>query len=84
MAEPEPDELVDITLPVLKNGSIGCTVVALQLLLEAYGFSVGPCGVDGEFGPDTEKALRTFQSVLAISEEGKTGERTWNKLLKGE
>ncbi len=84
--EPEPvsEEPVQITLPVLKNGSEGCTVAALQLLLEVYGFSVGPCGIDGEFGPDTEKALRTFQSVLAISEDGKAGERTWNKLLKGE
>lgn len=82
--EPVNDDPVQITLPVLKNGSEGCTVIALQLLLEVYGFSVGSCGIDGEFGPDTEKALRTFQSVLAISEDGKTGERTWNKLLKGE
>ena len=79
--EPEPDESVDITLPVLKNGSIGSTVIALQLLLEVYGFSVGPCGVDGEFGPDTEKALRTMQSVMAINEDGKTGEQTWKQLL---
>ena len=75
---------VTVTLPVLKNGDKGPSVMALQCLLNGYGWSVGPCGIDGEFGPDTEKALRTFQSVLAISEDGKTGERTWNKLLKGE
>ncbi len=79
----ESDESVDITLPVLKNGSEGCAVIALQLLLEVYGFSVGPCGVDGEFGPDTEKALRTMQSVLGIQEDGKTGSKTWNRLLLG-
>lgn len=83
LPKPEPDETVDITLPVLKNGSEGCAVIALQLLLEVYGFSVGPCGVDGEFGPDTEKALRTFQSVLAVGEDGMTGSRTWTRLLKG-
>ncbi len=82
--EPISEEPVDITLPVLKNGSIGNTVIALQILLEGYGFSVGPCGVDGEFGPDTEKALRTMQSVLLIDEDGKTGSKTWNRLLKGE
>ena len=86
LPEPEPvsEESVQITLSVLKNGSIGCAVVALQLLLEIYGFSVGPCGIDGEFGPDTEKALRSFQSALGINEAGRTGERTWNKLLLGE
>ncbi len=66
---------------MLKNGSIGNSVIALQILLEGYGFSVGPCGVDGEFGPDTEKALRTMQSVLGINEDGKTGEKTWNCLV---
>ncbi len=79
--EPIPEEPVDITLPVLKNGSIGNTVIALQILLEGYGFSVGCCGVDGELGPDTEKALRTFQSILWIKEDGKSGEQTWKQLL---
>ena len=74
---------VQILLPVLKNGSIGSAVIALQILLEGYGFSVGYCGIDGEFGPDTEKALRTMQSVLLIDENGRTGERTWNRLLLG-
>ncbi|MCR4607637.1 MAG: peptidoglycan-binding protein [Oscillospiraceae bacterium] len=73
-----------VSLPVLKNGDTGPSVIALQLLLEVYGFSVGQCGVDGEFGPDTEKALRTMQSVLGIQEDGKTGEKTWRRLLKGE
>lgn len=76
-----PEVPVQIELPVLKNGSIGNSVIALQILLEGYGFSVGPCGVDGEFGPDTEKALRTMQSVLSINEDGKTGEKTWNCLV---
>lgn len=80
-ATPESDEPVDITLPILKNGSIGATVVALQSILEGTGFSVGPCGIDGEFGPDTENALRTMQGVMAIQEDGRTGEKSWRRLL---
>ena len=83
LPEPVSEEPVTVTLPVLKNGSIGPTVIALQILLNGYGFSVGPCGTDGEFGPDTEKALRTFQSILGVNEDGKTGEQTWKLMLGG-
>ena len=72
-----------MTLPVLKNGDTGPSVVALQILLSGYGYSVGPCGIDGEFGPDTEKALRSFQLDLHVPEDGKTGEKTWSYLLEG-
>ena len=72
-----------LTLPVLKNGDTGPSVMALQCLLNGYGYSVGPCGIDGEFGPDTEKALRTFQIDLHVAEDGKAGETTWHYLLEG-
>lgn len=81
LPEPVSDEPVEVTLPVLKNGDTGPSVVALQILLQGYGFSVGPCGTDGEFGPDTEKALLTFQSLLGIQEAGRAGEKTWNCLV---
>ncbi len=74
---------VTVTLPVLKNGDKGPSVMALQCLLNGYGWSVGPCGIDGEFGPDTEKALRTFQLDLHVAEDGKSGEKTWHYLLEG-
>ncbi len=74
---------VSVSLPVLKNGDTGPSVMALQCLLNGYGYSVGPCGIDGEFGPDTEKALRTFQLDLHVAEDGKSGEKTWHYLLEG-
>ena len=77
------EEPVTLTLPVLKNGDTGPSVMALQCLLNGYDYSVGPCGIDGEFGPDTEKALRSFQLDLHVMEDGKTGERTWEYLLEG-
>ena len=70
-----------LSLPVLRNGDTGPSVIALQILLEGYGFSVGPCGIDGEFGPDTEKALMSFQSLFAQEDLGKSGELTWKTLL---
>ena len=79
--EPVSEELVNIILPVLKNGDVGMTVAALQILLEGYGFSVGYCGIDGEFGPDTENALLSFQNLFVQDEPGKSGERTWKLLL---
>ena len=79
----EVSDPVSVSLPVLKNGDTGPSVMALQCLLNGYGYSVGPCGIDGEFGPDTEKALRTFQLDLHVAEDGKSGEKTWEYLLEG-
>ena len=81
LPEPVSEEPVTVRLPVLKNEALGSAVVALQILLNGYGFPVGPCGTDGEFGPDTERALRTLQSILGVNEDGKAGEQTWRLLL---
>ncbi len=79
----EEVETVSIQLPVLAFGMEGPAVSALQILLEGYGFSVGKCGVDGELGPDTMKALLLYQKTAAAGEAGTTGEKTWESLLGG-
>jgi hypothetical protein len=73
------DNTVDITLPVLKKGSKGGSVTALQQLLNAKGYN---CGTpDGAFGPNTDTALRKYQKAAGLSVDGSCGKDTWTALL---
>ena len=58
----------------LRRGSSGTAVVALQLRLEELGFDPG--GVDGSFGPGTERAVRAFQDVKGLTADGVVGDTT--------
>ena len=69
-------------LPVLKKGSKGNTVKALQILLAGNGCSVGKYGVDGDFGGDTEAAVLKFQGKKGLTKDGVAGPATWSALLK--
>ena len=70
---------VTITLPVLKNGSKGDSVEALQMLLNCNGYSCGR--VDGEFGANTESAVKKFQKAKGLDQDGIVGKATWSSLL---
>jgi peptidoglycan hydrolase-like protein with peptidoglycan-binding domain len=61
--------------PVIREGSRGEAVVALQYLLTARGFN--PEGVDGIFGPHTRAALMRFQASKKLSVDGVAGNQTW-------
>lgn len=63
---------------VLKNGSVGMGVIALQAALGALGFK---CGADGEFGEETEKAVKNFQRAQGLTADGEAGAKTLEKLL---
>ncbi|MEH2179030.1 peptidoglycan-binding protein [Nostoc sp.] len=75
----EPSEF---TLPkltrILYTGVIGEDVKALQRVLNAKGFNAGK--VDGEFGPDTEAAVRAFQKKADITVDGEVGPQAWKEL----
>ena len=62
---------------VLRLGSGGPTVAELQRLLTAAGF---PCGCDGQFGPNTEAAVRAFQSANGLQADAIVGPATWSAL----
>jgi peptidoglycan hydrolase-like protein with peptidoglycan-binding domain len=81
---------VTLTLPVLRNGSGDvATVRRLQEMLNVFvgraeeGGNAHPIAVDGEFGPRTEQAVRTFQGADggALGVDGIVGPKTWTKLL---
>ena len=72
----------EVKLPVLRKGSKGNSVKALQLLLVGNGVSVGKAGVDGDFGSATESALMSYQEKKGLTKDGIAGPATWTALLK--
>lgn len=80
--QPLGSDRTDITLPtltrILKRGSLGEDVEALQTALNALGFNAGE--VDGDFGPQTEKAVRGFQQKAGLTIDGAVGPETWEAL----
>ena len=70
----------DGKLPVLKKGSTGSNVKTMQQALKAAGYNLGSYGVDGDFGSDTEKALKQFQKDKGLTASGQCDEATWAAL----
>ena len=70
-----------IVLPMLRRGSRGESVKAMQAVLIADGCDCGPDGADGDFGPATEAALRRYQAENGLEADGVCGPMSWKKLL---
>lgn len=68
-------------MPILKRDSKGPDVLALQQRLKDLGFD--PNGVDGNFGPGTEAAVRAFQQANGLGVDGKVGPNTNAALQAG-
>ena len=62
--------------PLLRRGSKGESVRDVQRLLQGKGYDLGPCGVDGDFGSATEKAVRQFQADHGLAADGIVGPET--------
>src|SRR5205823_8080316 len=67
------------TLPTLQAGASGQAVRNIQGLLLAHGSD--PHGIDGNFGPGTDAAVRAFQQVSGLGVDGVAGRQTWTSLL---
>jgi hypothetical protein len=78
-----PAKTVTIELNQLQKGSEGEQVKTLQRLIIAKGYKLAQYGADGDFGAETEGAVRQFQSDNKLGVDGIVGQNTWNKLLKG-
>ncbi|MET7473145.1 serine/threonine-protein kinase [Streptomyces sp. NPDC005648] len=55
-------------------------VVQVQCMLTQRGYSVGSSGVDGQFGKDTDAAVRKFQTDKGLEVDGQVGPNTWAAL----
>ena len=74
-------EVCIVEVKQLKKGDKGGQVKAMQLLLIGYGHSCGSTGADGNFGGNTDSALRAFQKAKGLTADGICGPRSWAKLL---
>jgi peptidoglycan hydrolase-like protein with peptidoglycan-binding domain/GH25 family lysozyme M1 (1,4-beta-N-acetylmuramidase) len=63
--------------PELKKGDNGSSVKELQTKLNKFGYKLT---VDGDFGDNTEKAVKAFQKKNKLSVDGVVGKNTWTKL----
>jgi peptidoglycan hydrolase-like protein with peptidoglycan-binding domain len=61
--------------PTLARGSRGAAVEDLQQKLEQLGHGPGP--IDGDFGPQTQAAVRAFQQAQGLKPDGIVGPLTW-------
>lgn len=70
-----------VKLPALRSGDTGGYVETMQYLILKNGYSLPKHGPDGEFGDETEAALRQFQKDKGLTVDGVCGEKTWVALL---
>ena len=64
----------------VRRGSKGIDVTDLQTYLYKLGYDIGPDGIDGDFGRNTEKAVREFQRDHNLVQDGVAGPMTWNAI----
>lgn len=68
--------------PLLQRGAVGGAVLSVQvLLISKWRISCGVDGADGDYGPNTESAVKAFQRYKGIESDGVVGAETWRKLL---
>lgn len=71
-------------LPTLRKGSKGEPVRALQALLILRGQKLATYGADGDFGSETEIALRAYQKLKGLTVDGICGSDVWKTLIEKE
>lgn len=72
------------SLPTLRKGSKGEPVRALQALLILRGQKLATYGTDGDFGNETEVALRAYQKMKGLTADGICGSDVWKTLIEKE
>lgn len=65
----------------LKRGMKGGDVKTMQELLLQMGYALPKYGADGDFGAETEKAVKAFQKKAGLEEDGKYGDKTHAALM---
>ena len=80
-AEEQPQEPADV-MPTIRKGDKGNAVRMMQQALLALGYDLPRYGADGDFGAETEKAVKEFQKDKGLSQDGVVGRKTWAALEK--
>jgi peptidoglycan hydrolase-like protein with peptidoglycan-binding domain len=66
----------------VQQGSTGDAVRAAQSQIHRRGDGAH-VAIDGIFGPETNEAVRAFQTLLGLSVDGIVGPQTWDHLVNG-
>ena len=66
-------------VPYTQIGCTGAMVAVVQIALDMLGYELD---IDGEFGPDTDKAVRQYQSDRGLTASGTVGISTFRQILK--
>ena len=66
--------------PTLRRGDKGDAVILLQSELIRLGYSLPKYGIDGNFGKETEMAVKQFQQDNRLTVDGVVGPKTWKAL----
>ena len=74
---PDPDPK---KRPTLRRGDKGPYVKLAQTELIGKGFDCGKTGADGDFGKNTEAAVKSFQKANGLKVDGIIGPQTWAAL----
>lgn len=69
-------ENVEKGTATLQNGSNGRAVLLIQHALYDIGFATPKYGADGDFGAETETAVKAFQKAVGETESGKVDKGT--------
>lgn len=72
-----------LTDPVLRKGSRGRHAEALQRQLLALGYPLPRFGADGDFGDETDAAVRVLQKATGLAVDGIVGPDTRAVLARG-
>lgn len=76
-----PNVYYSVRLPLLRMGSEGAAVKTMQLLLLEKGYKLPKYGADGDFGEETDIALKAYQKANNLEVDGKCGANTWAALI---
>lgn len=74
-----PGEVV-VVRPVLRQGSYGSYTLQVQKRLETLGYPLGRYGADSSFGSATLAAVKAFQGINGLDDDGVVGAATWAML----
>lgn len=78
--DPGQEEETGKKMQTIRKGNKGTIVKQMQTMLDKLGYNLGICGIDGDFGVATEKAVKEFQRDHGLTQDGVCGPKTWEEL----